>query len=95
MNETTASIAGREIADLVIARYYPELVPPPALESPENPAPKTAAGFQTTFRLQPGDAPTRVTVDRVACPWIDRTGGEIYGLSEGIFLGEKATRCAS
>ena len=34
MNETTASIAGREIADLVIARYYPELVPPPALESP-------------------------------------------------------------
>jgi hypothetical protein len=29
MNETVASIVGGEVADLVIARYYPELVPPP------------------------------------------------------------------
>jgi len=30
MNETVASIVGGEIADMVIALYYPELVPPPA-----------------------------------------------------------------
>ncbi len=29
MNETVASIVGSEVADLVIARYYPELAPPP------------------------------------------------------------------
>ncbi|HWQ45862.1 MAG TPA: hypothetical protein VN376_03285, partial [Longilinea sp.] len=32
MNETTASIAGDEIGSAVIARYYPELAPPPAPE---------------------------------------------------------------
>jgi hypothetical protein len=37
MNETVASIVGGEVADLVIARYYPELVPPPTTES-EPPA---------------------------------------------------------
>jgi hypothetical protein len=30
INETVASIVGGEIADLAIARYYPELAPPPA-----------------------------------------------------------------
>jgi hypothetical protein len=29
MNETVASIVGGEVADLVIKRYYPELLPPP------------------------------------------------------------------
>jgi len=29
MNETVASIFGGEVADLVLARYYPELLPPP------------------------------------------------------------------
>ncbi len=36
MNETTASIVGGEVADLVMAAYYPELVPPPRTE-PEPP----------------------------------------------------------
>jgi hypothetical protein len=41
MNETVASIVGGEVADLVIARYYPELVPPPVtapVAAPEPPA---------------------------------------------------------
>ncbi|MBA4421251.1 MAG: hypothetical protein C0391_08895 [Anaerolinea sp.] len=37
MNETTASLAGKEIASAVIAQYYPERVPPPA--PPANEAP--------------------------------------------------------
>jgi hypothetical protein len=42
INETTASIVGREIGRRVIARYYPELVPqlPPIPVPPEVP-PKT------------------------------------------------------
>jgi hypothetical protein len=37
MNETVASIVGGEVADLVLARYYPELLPPPVTK-PEPPA---------------------------------------------------------
>ncbi|GAB4534700.1 MAG: hypothetical protein Kow0063_18030 [Anaerolineae bacterium] len=38
MNETVASIVGGEVADLVIARYYPELAPPPESEAARRPA---------------------------------------------------------
>lgn len=34
LNETVASIAGDEIGDLVLRRYYPDLVPPPAVDPP-------------------------------------------------------------
>ena len=37
MNETTASLAGKEIASAVIARYYPERVPPPPPPQPTTP----------------------------------------------------------
>jgi hypothetical protein len=37
MNETTASLAGKEIASVVIARYYPERVPPPPPPQPSTP----------------------------------------------------------
>ena len=37
MNETTASLAGKEIASAVIARYYPERVPPPPPPQPITP----------------------------------------------------------
>jgi hypothetical protein len=46
MNETVASIVGGEVADLVIARYYPELVPPPVTPpaaEPEPPAEERAS----------------------------------------------------
>lgn len=37
MNETTANIAGKEIGRMVLERYYPELVPPPAPPDPPDP----------------------------------------------------------
>lgn len=37
INETVASLVGGEVADLVIARYYPELVPPPVAPPPAEP----------------------------------------------------------
>lgn len=39
MNETTASIAGKEIGRALLERYYPELVPLPPPPSPASPAP--------------------------------------------------------
>jgi hypothetical protein len=39
MNETVASMVGAEVADLVLARFYPEFLPPPTPE-PETPSPK-------------------------------------------------------
>ncbi len=38
MNETTASLAGKEIAEAVITRFYPERVPPPAPSTTEQPS---------------------------------------------------------
>lgn len=43
MNETTASLAGKEIASAVIARFYPERVPPPPPVTPEQPIPENPA----------------------------------------------------
>jgi hypothetical protein len=36
MNETVASMIGGEVADLVLARFYPELIPPPVTSQPES-----------------------------------------------------------
>ena len=36
MNETTASIAGKEIGEAVLKMYYPELVPEPITAQPEG-----------------------------------------------------------
>ncbi len=43
MNETTASIAGDEIGSAVIARFYPELAPPPAPAATPQPESTPAA----------------------------------------------------
>jgi hypothetical protein len=40
INETVASIVGDEVGGLVIARFYPELAPPPVAESEEQPQPE-------------------------------------------------------
>ncbi len=40
INETVASIVGDEIGGLVIARFYPELAPPPVEEDEEQPQPE-------------------------------------------------------
>ncbi|MFQ5813803.1 MAG: hypothetical protein ACE5I2_11555 [Anaerolineae bacterium] len=40
INETVASIVGDEVGALVIARFYPELAPPPIEKSEEQPQPE-------------------------------------------------------
>ncbi|MCJ7662179.1 MAG: hypothetical protein MUO67_23795 [Anaerolineales bacterium] len=58
MNETAASIAGKEIGSALIERYYPELVPPPTpaetpdeLETDEPPPDPPPFDFRTEMRI--------------------------------------------
>ena len=67
MNETAASIAGKEIGRALIERYYPELVPPPP---PPEPSPDTIEESQPEptppiFDFRAEMRETRVTVDRL------------------------------
>jgi hypothetical protein len=64
MNETTASIAGKEIGQAVIARFYPEYLPPPSSPQPEpatpaEPQPLPVFDFRAEMHL------TRITVDQL------------------------------
>lgn len=64
MNETTASIIDREIADLVIQRFYPQLVPPPQPETPIQPI-TPDPNLPPPFDFQAEMAETRIEVDRL------------------------------
>jgi hypothetical protein len=63
MNETTARLAGKEIGQLVIERYYPEKAPPPPAPVDEDdsrePPPPPAFDFREEMRV------TRVTADQL------------------------------
>ncbi len=59
INETVASLVGQEVGPLVIARYYPELAPPPAV------SPTAAEPEPATFDFSVEMAATRATVDRL------------------------------
>ncbi len=48
MNETVASIVGEEVSYLTLARFYPELLPPPKTED-APPPPKTESEEETFF----------------------------------------------
>jgi hypothetical protein len=60
MNETAASIAGKEIGRALLEKYYPEMAPPPALANPANPAPATQP---PAFDFNKEMHTTRVKVD--------------------------------
>lgn len=60
MNETTASIIGREVARQVLLRYYPGFVPEPVEPSSEQP-PEDPEAFN--FRAEMHE--TRITADRL------------------------------
>jgi hypothetical protein len=63
MNETVASIAGKELGAALISRYYPELLPPPP---PDAPAESTEIQVsQPVFDFQIEMHLTRVTVDEI------------------------------
>jgi hypothetical protein len=61
MNETTANIVGKEIGAAVIARFYPELIPPELMASTQ---PQTEA-VAPVFDFQKEMHSTRVRVDEL------------------------------
>ncbi|HEY9077836.1 MAG TPA: hypothetical protein VIO61_14980 [Anaerolineaceae bacterium] len=68
MNETTASIAGKEIGLAVLKEYYPERVPPPPSPAPQvNEQPKATPKQDTPppFSFNKEMNITRVTVDKM------------------------------
>jgi len=78
MNETTASLAGKEIGAAVIEQFYPDFVPPPAppvqQNSPEQPQ-NTPEPPQFEFNREMHT--TRIEVDRLLALG-DITGAEQY-----------------
>jgi len=71
INETVASIVGDEIGDLVIARFYPELAPPPVAKGAEQPQPEPAESEFDREMKQ-----IRLTVDQML------TQGDVEGAEE-------------
>ncbi len=68
MNETTASLAGKEIASAVIARYYPERMPPPPPDEPvSQPAetPQAEPPSPPAFDFREEMHTTRLQVDEL------------------------------
>lgn len=67
INETTASVFGKEIGQMVIARYYPELVPPPPAppEVPETSPTRSTAQQAPQFDYGAEMHATRVRVDEL------------------------------
>jgi hypothetical protein len=61
MNETTATLVGRELGRALIKRYYPERVPPPPPANPQPPSPSEPPKFD--FRAEMHK--TRVTTDQM------------------------------
>jgi hypothetical protein len=62
MNETVAEIVGNEIGDQTLARYYPDLVPPP---QPAMPDPALLPPEPPAFDFNAEMQKTRLEVDRL------------------------------
>ena len=65
MNETAAALAGKEIGRELIARYYPELLPPPAEEPAEAPEEESKPAEPPAFDFRAEMRQTRLEVDRL------------------------------
>lgn len=64
INETTAEVVGKEVARLVLRRYYPELAPPEPQPTPEQPPPPpTPNPDPSAFDFEAEMHQTRVMVD--------------------------------
>jgi hypothetical protein len=80
INETVASIVGDEVGDLVIARFYPELAPPPVEKGAEQPQPEPAESEFDREMKQ-----IRLTVDQMLARG-DVAGAEEYMEERRRFL---------
>lgn len=65
MNETVASIAGKEIGYRLIERFYPELLPPPLPEAPAKPNTNEPPPEPPAFDFRAEMHETRLEVDRL------------------------------
>ncbi len=67
INETTANMAGIEISELLIERFYPELIPPPEPQPEYAPTDEPAAEGETppVFEYRAAMHETRVTADEL------------------------------
>jgi len=65
MNETTASIAGKEIGRALLEAYYPELLPPPAPEQPPPTSEPPLEPESPAFDFRKEMHTTRVRVDEL------------------------------
>lgn len=68
INETTASIAGKELGELVLRGYYPALLPEPTKPSDENkaePPPPPPPQEPSAFDYQAAMRETRVSADEL------------------------------
>ncbi len=63
INEMVASIADVEIATTLIARYYPEYLPPPPTPQPDAPQPEIEPAEPPPFDFRAEMHETRLTVD--------------------------------
>ena len=90
MNETAASIAGKEIGQAVMARYYPELLPPP---TPRPPAMETSQETPSPpiFDFRAEMHQTRVTVDKLLAEG-HLSAAEAYMEERRIFFWEHGYR---
>ena len=61
INETVASLVDQELGQLVVERYYPELLPPPPVEERSSQQAPDPAAFDFQFEL----ADTRVNVEEL------------------------------
>lgn len=78
INETTATLFGREMSRLVLERYYPDLVPPPPAPAPSEAAPALAQRLSpAAFDFGAAMHETRVTVDAMLAAG-DIDGAEAY-----------------
>jgi hypothetical protein len=65
MNETVASIMGREVGRLVLQRYFPEQVPPPPPPEVPRSAPSAAIAEPPAFDFNAEMHATRVRADEL------------------------------
>jgi hypothetical protein len=92
INETVAAIAGKEIGRAVVARFYPEYLPPPPAPAPIDPPPRSENPTEPLpFNFRAEMAETRQTADQLLAEG-KITEAEAYMEARRQFLWENGYR---